>query len=115
MSMTEKHAFQGRLWLIDYEFDDEFGPPLGQFWVFSLDPVDFRSRPISEWIEEDFRESNFDLWSEFNLDRDKNWQVLVNGTIAGYWDGEEYDSKIDLEMVECIEIPDSFFEVETLT
>lgn len=114
MSTTSRHAFEGRIWLIDeLDLPDNEGPPEDVFWVAELIPmVGTETRPVLEWLQEDWREQGGDRWEGCGLDRDKNWQVLIKGTISGTYDSlhGEFDSEIEFEVVSYEEVPDNFLK-----
>lgn len=111
MTVSGPHKFEARLWLIDEcDLPDGEGPPQDVFWVPELIPMlVLNKRSIAEWLEEDFREIVRDRWEECGLDRGKNWQVLIKGSICGTYNyNNEYDTELDYEVVSAEEVPDDF-------
>ena len=112
MLVSGPHNFEARIWLIDEcDLPDNEGPPADVFWVPELVTMGncLSTRPIVEWLEETFREQGGDRWEDCGLDRDKNWQVLIKGTISGSYDHNyEYDDDMDFEVVSFEEVPANF-------
>lgn len=82
-------------------------------WCHATGDRNASSESTESYIEESVR--NLDMYQETRLDPTKNWEVIGKGRIRSWFsfDGE-YDETIDLYQLQSVELPDDYFEPNTI-
>lgn len=83
-----------------------------QVWVYEFERTEVcDKRTAHDWIMESF----FDLvnpYEDFELDKDKAWQVIGKGRISGYSDYDgDFEENLHLIEFQKQELPSSYFEI----
>lgn len=107
-----KHAFKARIIV------EDGGTSEIDVWDDELSPFDGTTRPVREWVREHIQcsYSDADLRELLELPAEGNFEVLIEGTIRGFFSGwgiQEYDEELDLTSIKSQRIPDSWYEDET--
>ena len=101
-------AFKARIILSEVEVQVEI-------WDDELTPVaqEGVSRSIRDWVKchfDDYDHESFCEWLE--ISKEGVWEVLMEGTINGFWSGwetPEYDEDITVTKIQSQKLPDDWF------
>lgn len=104
--MSYEVDFLFRVWVYVQDGDS----PDIEIWYHGLEKTDPATRFVSDWIAESFE--NYALRKVFDLDPDKNWQVVGKGKVHVYKDYfyDEYDEQLEIVEFEKQEVTDSYIE-----
>ena len=105
--MSGPVEFQFRVWVHPAD------PPDLAVWWYGLEPTKSNAGFVEDWICEALE--NVDLHERFELDPEKDWQVIGKGTLNGYYDyWGEYEDIRNIDEFEKAEVPASFFDSPTI-
>lgn len=105
---SKNYNFSARVWYLASDGIVELDT-----FAMELEPTDFSHRGVADWAHEYLQESTHNICELFELDPEKDWQIVFNGRMKSWqsFNGEitEYDEDMEILGEPLIaEIPKAF-------
>lgn len=86
-----------------------------EVWDDEFTPFEGGKRPIRDWVREHLCESYTEeaLRELLEVAKEGNFEVLVEGTLRGFytgWETQEWDEELDLTSIKSQKIPDDWYK-----